>query len=432
MTDHALSIRHVTKRFRLPLDKSATLKHRMVHLRAASRYRELLALDDVSFGVPRGQFVGIIGRNGSGKSTLLKVLARIYRPTSGSVTIRGDVSPFLELGVGFNPELTARENVLLNGAILGLPRRDLESRMDEMIHFAELEQFVDTKLKNYSSGMQVRLAFTVAIQANAAILLMDEVLAVGDATFQGKCFDVFNEYKREGRTIILVTHDLSAVDLYADRAIMLEHGRVFEDGAATAVTARYHRLIAELQDEERLASGGALIDLDDEQPTETRWGNGDVRVDRVQMLRSDGKPHVNFVTGELMTIRIELHARRQVSDLVVGVQLHRGDGMVIGGLNTHLSHVPVPPLAAGERMIADFVMPDLRLLGGTYQATIGIHNTSHSLTYDWLERAFEFRVTDELGRPGFYDIGARWEVRTAGRGSRAAATPSDVLGEAVG
>ena len=411
MSESAISVRNVTKRFRLPLDKSATLKHRMVHFRASSRYRQLLALDDVTFEVPHGTFLGIIGRNGSGKSTLLKLLARIYRPTSGGLTIRGAVSPFLELGVGFNPELTARENVVLNGAILGLQRRELEARMDEMIHFAELEQFVDTKLKNYSSGMQVRLAFSVSIQANAAILLMDEVLAVGDATFQAKCFDVFNEYKREGRTIILVTHDLSAVDLYANRAIMLEHGKLLEDGAATDVTARYHRLIAELQDEERQATGGALVDLADERPTDTRWGNGDAHVQRVLMLRNDGKPHVNFVTGELMTIRIELKARRAVSDLVVGVQLHRGDGMVIGGLNTHVSHIPVPPLAAGGSMVADFVMPDLRLLQGTYRATVGLHNTSHSETYDWLDRAFEFRVTDDLGRPGSYDIGARWEVR---------------------
>lgn len=414
MNDSAISVRNVTKRFRLPMDKSATLKHRMVHLRASSRYRQLLALDDVSFEIAHGQFVGIIGRNGSGKSTLLKVLARIYRPTSGSLVIRGAVSPFLELGVGFNPELTARENVVLNGAILGLPRRELEARMDEMIHFAELEQFADTKLKNYSSGMQVRLAFTVSIQANAAILLMDEVLAVGDATFQGKCFDVFNQYKRDGRTIILVTHDLSAVDLYADRAIMLEHGKLLHDGNASEVTASYHRLIAERQDKDRLVSGGALIDLEDERPTDSRWGNGEVRVHRVLMLRNDGKPHVNFVTGELMTIRVELKARRAVSDLVIGVQLHRGDGMVIGGLNTHLSHAPVPPLAAGECLVADFVMPDLRLLQGTYRATVGLHSTSHSETYDWLEKAFEFRVTDEQGRPGSYDIGALWEVRKVG------------------
>ena len=410
MSKPVVSVNHVTKSFRIPLDKSATLKHRVVHLRSTSRYRQLLAVDDVSFDVHEGEFVGIIGRNGSGKSTLLKMLARIFRPSKGQIAINGKVSPFLELGVGFNPELTARENVLLNGAILGLSRKDLASRMEEMIHFAELEQFADTKLKNFSSGMQVRLAFTVAIQANAAVLLMDEVLAVGDARFQSKCFDVFNDYRRQGRTIILVTHDLGSVALYADRAIMLEHGKMVEDGHAADVTARYHRLIGELQDEERRKTGGALVNLGDERPNESRWGNGDVRIQSVRFIGADGEPHVNFTTGEPMTIHIVAEANRDVPEMVVGIGMHRADGSHIGGTNTKIDGVPVPPMREGQSMVVRFAMDAVRLLTGTYRVTIAVHNESGSSTYDWLEQAFEFRVTDERGRPGQFDLGEAWEV----------------------
>ncbi|MGH7687384.1 MAG: ABC transporter ATP-binding protein [Candidatus Dormibacteria bacterium] len=410
MSDLALSASHVTKRFRIPLDKSATLKHRVVHMRSTSRYRPLLAVDDVSFDVHEGEFMGIIGRNGSGKSTLLKMLARIYRPTTGKVVINGKLSPFLELGVGFNPELTARENVLLNGAILGLARRDLSARMEEMLHFAELDQFADTKLKNFSSGMHVRLAFTVAIQANAAILLMDEVLAVGDARFQAKCLDVFNDYRRQGRTIVLVTHDLSSVELYADRAIMLEHGKVVEDGHAADVTARYHRLIGQLQDDERRESGGSLVDLSDVRPSDSRWGSGDIRVQSVRFLGADGEPHVSFTTGEPMTIQITAEANRDVSDTIVGIGLHRADGSIIGGINTKLANVVVPQLRAGQGAVFRFKLDALRFLTGTYRATIGLHNESGSTVYDWLDQSFEFRVNDDLGRPGQYDLGLDWEV----------------------
>jgi len=257
----AVDVTGLSKIFRIPLDRSSTLKFRVTHWRSASRYRMFYALREVSFQVPEGQFLGITGPNGCGKSTLLRILTRIYEPDGGEVRIRGEVAAFLELGVGFNPELTARENIFLGGAVLGLPRRQLTRKVDTILHFADLEEFADLKLKNYSSGMQVRLAFTVAILARADILLMDEVLAVGDASFQAKCFDVFARYKREGRTIILVSHDLGILDRYCDRVLLLEHGHITADGPAAQVTAEYRRATeSQAAIEARAEAEAAILD----------------------------------------------------------------------------------------------------------------------------------------------------------------------------
>lgn len=260
----AIRVDHLSKRFRIPLDKSATLKARVTHWRSASRYRDFFALRDVCFDVPEGQFLGITGPNGCGKSTLLKVLTRIYEPDAGIVSLSGEVSAFLELGVGFNPELTARENVFLGGAVLGLTRSQLARNVDAILHFADLEEFAELKLKNYSSGMQVRLAFTVAIMAKAEILLMDEVLAVGDANFQAKCFDVFTRFKREGRTIVLVSHDLGILERYCDRLLLMQKGEIVADGAASRVTALYRELTESAAAvEARTAAEGEIFAADE-------------------------------------------------------------------------------------------------------------------------------------------------------------------------
>ena len=240
-----VEVSHLRKRFRLPLDKSTTLKYRVTHWRSSSRYRDLVALRDVSFDIPSGQFLGIAGPNGCGKSTLLKILCRIYKADSGYARVNGEFSAFLELGVGFNPELTARENIFLGGAMLGLTRAQLRDKVDEVFAFAELEDFAEQKLKNFSSGMQVRLAFSVAILAETDLLVMDEVLAVGDASFQEKCFDTFSRYKREGKTIVLVSHNLDSLEEYCDRVLLLNHGEIIADGPATEVTAAYHRMVAD-------------------------------------------------------------------------------------------------------------------------------------------------------------------------------------------
>jgi ABC-type polysaccharide/polyol phosphate transport system ATPase subunit len=232
----------LSKSFKLPHRAYHTLKERALHPFASRTYDELHALDDISIAVREGEFFGIVGRNGSGKSTLLKCLAEIYRPDAGRVKIEGRLSPFIELGVGFNPDLTARDNVIINAIMLGLTRREARARFDDIIAFAELEQFLDLKLKNYSSGMSVRLAFSVAIQVDADVLLVDEVLAVGDAAFQQKCFDEFHRLKDAGKTIIFVTHDMSAVERFCDRAMLLDKGRMVELGEPAVIARAYNEL----------------------------------------------------------------------------------------------------------------------------------------------------------------------------------------------
>ena len=241
-TPPAVSVNHVSKSFRLPHQQYHTLKERALHPFRARTFDALQAVDDVTVEIASGEFFGIVGRNGSGKSTLLKCLAGIYEIDHGELEINGRLSPFIELGVGFNPDLTARDNVIINAIMLGLSRKQARERFDDILAFAELEEFVDLKLKNYSSGMYVRLAFATAVQVDADILLIDEVLAVGDAAFQQKCFDEFTRLREAGRTILFVTHDMSAVERYCDRAMLLERGQVVDIGVPTAIGRQYNKL----------------------------------------------------------------------------------------------------------------------------------------------------------------------------------------------
>jgi ABC-type polysaccharide/polyol phosphate transport system ATPase subunit len=235
----AIEVTGVTKTFQLPHQRRTTFKEHFLHPFDRTQYERQVALRDVTFAVDEGEFFGIVGANGSGKSTLLKIIAGIYRQDEGDVVVRGQLSPFIELGVGFNSELNARDNVRINGTLLGLSKRELEERFDEIIAFAELERFVDQKLKNYSSGMQVRLAFSIAIQVPFDVLLLDEVLAVGDAAFQEKCFDVFDDIRAAGKTVVFVSHDLGSVTRWCSRALWLEQGCVAQLGDAAEVIERY-------------------------------------------------------------------------------------------------------------------------------------------------------------------------------------------------
>jgi ABC-type polysaccharide/polyol phosphate transport system ATPase subunit len=259
----AVSIEGVSKTFRLPHQQYSTLKERALHPFRSTEYDELHAVKDISLEIASGEFFGIVGRNGSGKSTLLKCIAGIYGVDHGRISIAGRLSPFIELGVGFNMDLTARDNVIINAIMLGLSRREAKQRFDDVIAFAELEEFIDLKLKNYSSGMLVRLAFATSIQVEAEILLIDEVLAVGDAAFQQKCFEEFYRLKREGKTIVFVSHDMYSVERFCHRAMLMERGSMVQIGEPRIIGRAYHKLnFGQLPHEaptEELASSGTII-----------------------------------------------------------------------------------------------------------------------------------------------------------------------------
>lgn len=405
---YAIRVEHLHKRFRIPLDRSSTLKHRVTHPRSSSRFRLLEALRDVSFEVPAGQFIGIIGHNGSGKSTLLKVLARIYQPDAGRVTIGGRVSPFLELGVGFNPELSARENIFLSGAILGLSRADLRRRFDEIIAFAELEQFVDHKLKNFSSGMEVRLAFALAIQAHADILMMDEVLAVGDAAFQKKCFDTFNRYKREGRTVVLVTHELTAVTTYCDRAILLDHGRMAGDGRPVDVTTQYRKAVGLAMD-----VGQGAADMD-------RWGTRELMITGVRMMDLSGAEDHDPLTGGSVRIEVDYMVKNEsVQEFLAMLGIRRGDDLFVSEVFVPVSrHADLSQSLEGARGTVRYDIPRLPLMGETYRLNVELRERRGATTYDHIENAIHFRVIDSLGRPGVVDPLGEWSLPSPERPDR--------------
>jgi ABC-type polysaccharide/polyol phosphate transport system ATPase subunit len=406
VSEPVIRVEGVSKRFRIPLDRSTTLKYRATHFRSSSRYRDLMALHNVSFDVGAGEFLGITGPNGCGKSTLLKILSRIYSPDSGQIKLAGRVAPFLELGVGFNPELSARENIFLGGAVLGLTRRELSDRVHHILEFAELEDFADQKVKNFSSGMAVRLAFTVAIQADADILLMDEVLAVGDARFQEKCFDVFSDHKRQGRTVILVSHDLGALNLYCDRVLLIQKGEVVADGPAADVTSQYRRIV------------GAMSEAEDQEhhhepvaETANRWGTRDIEITAVRLLDETGNEHTAFATGGELTVALDYRVHADVKEFVFGLSFKRSDGISLSDPNTQSANCRVTATGPGTQGTITYTIPHVNLLAAKYLVAAIVYDGSLNHAFDHIEDAASFRVVDEKGRSGMVELGGTWLQR---------------------
>jgi ABC-type polysaccharide/polyol phosphate transport system ATPase subunit len=351
----AIEARGVEKTFRIPTHRVDSLKERLTTFNKQD-FRALHALRDVSFEVERGEFFGIVGRNGSGKSTLLKILASIYRADAGRVRMAGRLAPFIELGVGFNPELTARENVELNGVMMGLTRRDARSRLDAVLEFAELEEFVDLKLKNYSSGMLVRLAFSVMIQSDAEILLIDEVLAVGDASFQQKCADVFHEIRDSERTVVFVTHDMSAVEQYCHRAMLLHDGEVKAIGDSGEVARKYLRLNFE-------QAPGGDGDL---------GGVAEITLADVWLEDRDGERITNVERDSDLRFGAELEAHQLVEGPSFGFAFTNADGVEITGFGLGLPEDAPDRLQPGQRVRLSGEIEN-RLAPGRYVVKCWVH-----------------------------------------------------------
>jgi ABC-2 type transport system ATP-binding protein len=375
----AVVARGVSKTFRLPEEQVHTLKERALHPRRRIRYQTFRALDNISFEVRKGEFFGIAGRNGSGKSTLLKCIAGIYG-CEGDIWCRGRLSTFIELGVGFNPDLAARDNVVMNGIMLGLSPREARKRYESVIEFAELEEFKDLKLKNYSSGMHVRLAFSVAIQVDADILLIDEVLAVGDAAFQQKCFDVFHQMRDGGKTIIFVSHDMAALQRFCHRALLLERGEFVHIGNPKEVSDRYLEINFG-RDPEALGAG------------DRRGGDGEARVLDLWIEDERGHRVAAVPQGSRATIRVLVNFVVEVEDPSASVDVYNDEHAVVFCTSTLPHHQRSGRFSAGDCVLFSFTFENV-LAGGRYSPVVNLaHRGSGLDVIDRYDRGFSFLVT---------------------------------------
>jgi lipopolysaccharide transport system ATP-binding protein len=405
---HAIEVRNVSKRFRIPHERHTTLAERLVGLFRANEVETLEALSDVSLDVPLGSFVGIIGANGSGKSTLLKIMAGLLVPDDGQVRVHGTLVPLLELGLGFQQELSVRENVELYGAVLGYSRAAMARKVDEVIAFAGLERFRDAKLKSLSSGMMVRLAFSTAVRADADTMLLDEVLAVGDAQFQRKCIDVFQGLKRQRKTIVLVSHDLASVQRFCDHVYWLDKGRLVAAGEAQEVILTYLTVSQTAHLEVPVLEGA--------DGTPHRWGDGRVRFTDVELTDEDGRPVTQVTPWTPLVLRTTVVASAAVDSPVFGMALWLA-GQLVYSVNTLMVAVETGPFQQGERRRLDIHFTPA-LANGRYQVSVAAA-TPDGGVYDWVNHATTFLVAGSRCGDGVCDLGAEFEVAGAPQGLHA-------------
>jgi ABC-2 type transport system ATP-binding protein len=372
----AIVVDRVSKKFRLYHDRNQSLKAAVMRGRRA-RYEEFLALEDVSLEVPAGTTYGLIGENGSGKSTLLKCIARILRPDAGNIRVDGKISALLELGAGFHPELSGKENIYLNGAILGLGSKEIDRKYDEIVEFAGLERFIDTPVKNYSSGMYVRLGFSVAINVDPDVLLVDEVLAVGDEQFQRRCNEKFAELRAADKTIVVVSHGLGAMRLICDHVAWFEHGHLRLAGDAGDVIDQY---IAEVQVDRHDDAGGAGA----------RWGSGEAVIERAEIVGPAGVPAARFRTGDKVTFRLHYDVKEPIDDPVFGVAIHSVEGLLVSGPNSREAGLKLPRLEG--RGSVDVVVERLMLLPGTYDLSVSLYDHAIVHPFDFRQKVVRFDV----------------------------------------
>jgi ABC-type polysaccharide/polyol phosphate transport system ATPase subunit len=423
--------RRYSRRRQFATLKSALLSGTMIRdLRPDETFA---ALKDVSFQVAKGATYGIIGRNGSGKSTALKLVAGISKPTSGTIDVSGRISALIELGAGFHPEISGRENVFINGIMLGLSKREVQQRFDEIVEFAELEDFIDAPVKTYSSGMYMRLGFAVAIHVDPDVLLVDEVLAVGDEGFTHKCLDKFAEFRRRGKTILLVTHSLGLVERFCDEVLWLDAGEAQMHGDPRRVVGAYITAV-EKSEERQLAAADArvreavlkeppaappaptAVDAEGTAPAPDtpadmfqadpgRWGSREVEITGVELVGEDGRPSQVFHTGEQVTVRMQVRAHRPTADFVFGFGLFNADGLCCYGTNTAIEEL------AGEHIEGDgevtLHLDSLDLTEGTYKLDVAVHKLD-GYPYDYHRLLYTFRVKSRVKDVGLYRPPHRW------------------------
>lgn len=400
----SVEVEHLWKTFQIPHERRTTLFENLANFFRPNQYEAFTVLKNISFEAYAGECIGIIGDNGSGKSTLLKILANILRPTKGTIRIKGKVTPFLELGVGFQPELTARENVGIYATIMGISRREIEDGTDKVLEFAGLKKFEDTKLKNLSSGMQVRLAFSTAIQTEPDVLLVDEVLAVGDMDFQQKCYDVFNRYRKEGVTILFVSHDLSAVRRFCDRTLLLGAGEQRAIGETGEILDKYIYDCKEDAEETQHTNKESSEEIVAAAEKSKRWGDK-LAIRKVVLLDKYGSEGNRFTSFDPMKIRIYYYAQSKVVDPIFWVALYSEQGFQLYGTNTDLKGINIE--AVQNNGCIELEIEKIPMLYGRFLLTVGVHSREGK-TYDWLDKQFAFDVLPTGRNWGLFEVPCRW------------------------
>lgn len=430
----AIQVNNISKCFKVFFDKAATMKELMLFSKRR-RYEERQVLDGISFDIKKGEAVGLIGHNGCGKSTTLKMLSKIMYPDKGTVQTQGRISALIELGAGFHPDMSGRENIYINAAIFGLSRAEIDERLQTIIDFSELGSYIDNPVRTYSSGMYMRLAFSVAINVDADILLVDEILAVGDAAFQAKCFNKLREIKSKGTTIVIVSHSLGQIEQICDRSIWIHRGKIRQEGKPRDVHPAYLDYIARhsgnvinpVTEEEKKAAQEREqqtteepAQMSEEQPVEeatpeeaepqneNRWGNGDARITNISLRNAEGKEQDAFLTGEKMDIVIEYTVKNPLKNPACGIGIFRNDGLQCYGTNTQIDRIHNLDLGSGGRVTCS--IDSNLLLTGEYTLDVAIH-TEDGFAYDYYRYAKNFRMYTDLQDAGAVRLNHHWDVK---------------------
>lgn len=394
MDNSAIEIKNVWKRFKIYHEKHETLKGTVLALRRAS-FEEFWALKGINLTIKKGESVGIIGENGSGKSTLLKTIVNILRPDKGQIKVNGKMSALLELGAGFHPDLTGRENIYLNGAILQLTKKEIDKKFDDIVSFSELKNFIDQPVKNYSSGMYARLGFAIAVNVNPDILLLDEVLAVGDQFFQSKCYEKINQFKRKGKTIVFVSHDLDAVEKICDQVIFLKEGSIADAGTSSKVTTSYRAFVAE--------KDRAYHDAQAVTTSAERFGTREAEITSVELLSSKGEKISTVVSGDDAIIRYTVRFHADVLNPIFGMIIRASDETCLYDTNTLWRGRKTGLFKKGQEIEVDF-RQRLSLVGGTYLVTVAVAYADASRFCDWRTNALSFHVEDDGRQTGLVNL----------------------------
>jgi len=394
--------------------KKYSNKHKFLTLKSAFLSRTLFAdlkseeifeaLNGVSFDVKKGKTLSIIGENGSGKSTLLKILAGISKPSEGEVVTQGRISALIELGAGFHPEISGRENIFINGSILGLSKKRIEEKLDSIIRFAELEDFIDNPVKTYSSGMYMRLGFSIAINVDPDILLIDEVLAVGDASFVPKCIDKINEFKRKGKTIIFVSHDLATVERISDEVIWIKEGKIFKKGYPKRITDAYLEYIGK-KDEEKASEDHQFKESEGSLDKEKRWGSRDIEITNVKMRNKKGIEKYVFDFDEPLNIEFDVCAKKKEKDFVFGLAILNSEGVNCYGSNTLIDNLKADEISENGKVTIS--IPALNLVNGTYFLNLAVHKRD-GFPFDYHHFMYNFKVTSKHRDIGIARVLHQW------------------------